>query len=122
MHHDNLEITVNLEELISHLKINKENHINDFKKAKKIYLNRIGDFLTESNKLLMDETLPKNNYKHNLHQPIDMSKEYDKFIGMLEMAQEKELKISSYQYDCFVNDEWDWISQSKTINAMYLND
>lgn len=115
----NMEITVSVQELINHLKANKENHIKDFQEAREIYLTKVTEHLTTALESAKSGVFHKNNFNHNMHQPIDKSAEYDKYIGMLNMAQETDMKISTYQYDCFVNDEWEWVSQSKSISAIY---
>ena len=115
----NIKITVPKAELIKHLKANKEAHIQDFTEAKEEYLKRVKTHLQDALANANDGIFMKNNFNHNNHQPIDKSKEYDKYIGMLEMAKEDELTIDTEQYECFVNDEWHWIAQSKTISQMY---
>lgn len=114
-----MKVTIKVKDLIKHLNKNKEQHIKDFASAKKIYLKKVIEHLETSLVKAKEGKLIKGEYKHNMHQPVDKSAEYDKYIGMFEMATEEEMTISVEDYDNFVNDEWHWVSQSKTINAMY---
>lgn len=116
---NNMKVTIPVVKIIEHLKLNKEQHIKDFTSAKKIYLEKVIEHLETSMIKAKDGKLVKGEYKHNMHQPVDKSAEYDKYIGMFEMATETEMTITVGDYDNFVNDEWHWVSQSKTINAMY---
>lgn len=120
-HHqgNDMKVTIKVEELIKHLKKNKAQHQKDFTSAKRIYLEKVMEFFEKSMTDVKAGKLVKGEYKHNMHQPIEKSKEYDKYIGMFELAEETEMTISVEDYDNFVNDEWHWVSQSKTILAMY---
>ncbi len=53
--------------------------------------------------------------------PVDRLADYDKYIGMLRIAQNEMLEITTHQFDCFVNDTWDWAVSAKMINSSYIH-
>jgi hypothetical protein len=116
----NMKVTIQTTKLLEALKANKEQHVKDFAAAKESYFKQLKKIISTYNKDIKEGNLRKDSYKHKLHQPIDMSAEYDKYIGMLELAEETEHTISTEQYDEYINDSWGWVSTSKTVNSMYL--
>lgn len=119
---DKLQVTVKVQELIDHLERNKQQHIEDYDKACIAYFAALRSKLST---LGMDATaniFRPDAYVLGLDVPQDRTKKYDKYIKMLKMGIEQEptMTIDLYQYECFVEDEWDWISSAKRINSSYL--
>jgi hypothetical protein len=114
-----MEVTVKVSKLIEALKKNKKIHIKEYKEAKKQYLVKVNEFIHNCLEDLDSGKLRSDEYKHRLHQPINNEDQYDQYIDMLDNAEEKEMKISKMQHDCFVHDKWDWMSGAKSVNSMY---
>lgn len=120
MNVENLKVTVKVKELIDALTTNKALHITEFKIAKKLYFEKLLAALLEFKRAAENEENRSDNYNAMLVTPQYRVDEYNKYIGMLEMATEDTLIINTYQYDCFVNDTWEWAMSAKTANSTYL--
>ena len=55
----------------------------------------------------------------SMTKPEHHIKDYDRVIGMLELATETEIELNSGEYDQYVNDEWHWAGMTNSINTMY---
>jgi len=112
-------INVDKNELIKILKENKTKH-------EELYNEAILGYHAEVREKLED-ALRKASCGEKYITNLDMSvpqhniKDYDRIIGMLELATETEIELNSGEYDQYVNDEWHWAGMTNSINNMYAS-
>lgn len=120
MQHVNLNISIKVKPatLITALQKNKSKHLEDYQKAVVVYF----EDLEKRIKSLLEKAQEKDiKYQYYLSLPIPINNEklYDKYIGMFAMAINETIEISSVDYGCIVDDNWDWSVSASTINALY---
>lgn len=54
-----------------------------------------------------------------LIEPVDMTREYNQAIGMLQMTIDEHIEITAEQYKNFVMDDWSWSAQVTASNTAY---
>lgn len=59
---------------------------------------------------------------HGLTTPVDMTREYDQAIAMLEMSVDEEIKLTNLEFGCYVLDHWSWKSQFSSSNRAYIEE
>lgn len=52
--------------------------------------------------------------------PKNHAKEYRKVISMLEVTTQEELDLTVSEFNCYMNDDWDW-KESFTSNKTFYN-
>ncbi len=118
--HQNLSMHVNIKpkDLIKALEKNKEKHLAEYEKALKVYF---ADLCMKLQELLVqaEEKNSDINYGVNLITPINNEKLYDKYIGMFKMATDEVIEISTEDYGCIVDDNWDWAVSASRMNTFY---
>lgn len=55
-----------------------------------------------------------------LPKPLNQSNKYDKFIRQLHLSVDSVIALDEKDYDCYVEDQWDWAVTSKMLNSRYL--
>ena len=103
-------------------------HIDGFDEARKVYMEKRLELLTEAvdfARTYTEDGLKKSQEKINsiyqLVEPQDMRKEYDNLINLIIKAQDDELELDSHQANFIFNDEWDWAISAKVSNSFYSN-
>lgn len=114
-----LKIKVKITALIGHLERNKMAHVKGYKSALKIYFKKLSKELAKMATDADASKMRKDDYRLAFERPQNKSKDYDRYIKMLTMSVEPVVEISSTEYNCFVNDEWEWVFHAKTINTFY---
>ncbi len=113
----NLETTLKKSDLIDALKKNRDAHVVDYERARAVFLvdvkKKLKSLLKKAN------TGEVTTYNVGLSPPVLRKDKYDQIIGQLEMSQETELKIDTKDYNCIVNDDWDWVASAKMLNSTY---
>lgn len=51
--------------------------------------------------------------------PKTYSKEYKKIISMLEITTQKEIELTVSEFDCYMNDNWDWKDSFLSNKMLY---
>lgn len=51
--------------------------------------------------------------------PKTYSKEYKKIITMLEITTQKEIELTVSEFDCYMNDNWDWKDSFLSNKMLY---
>lgn len=115
----NIEVSVKISDLIECLRDNKKKHLAEYEVARTEYFAALKRKLRDLSKSLKNEEFRKDNYNVNLNPPVNASDMYEQYIKMLSMSQETEMKISTHEYQCFVEDNWSWAIAAKTSNAFY---
>lgn len=118
--HTNLDISVRVKtkDLIKALKANKELHLKDYKKALEVWFKDLKEIYIS----LLKEIETRNmnaKYEICLQSPINNEKLYEKYIGMFEMTTDDTIEISSEDYGCIVDDNWDWARTASVHNNAY---
>ena len=110
-------IKVKKEKLLEILKTNMERH-------KKIFLDALKGY-----RKIVIEILDKNITRAksggkiityiNLKEPVDQTQDYERVIGMLQMADDIIVELSEVDYTRYVLDNWDWSNNFYTVNSGY---
>ena len=117
----NLKVRIKKEDIIEHLMLNRENHIDQYEKAREGYLKKVMDKIAKFQEMVIDGQIPDNGFRIGLNAPELKSKEYDKAIAMFEMSVDATIELSTNDFDMIVNDNWDWIVSTKLLNSTYIN-
>ena len=119
-----LTITVKIHDLLILLRENRTAHEKEHKAAVREYRKRAIEALEDKLTCLKAENwevIRPDKYLHfSLPAPRSYAHVYTEVIDMLEMATEKEVTISSYQFRRWVKDDWDWSHDFKMSNAGYV--
>ncbi len=119
----NIKTTTDRHQLLNALKKNREIHQHEYKEAVKGYWEKVQELSAKIHNRAskMDGTFhPKVNELARLSIPVDNTKKYDNLIKQLEMSKDSTLELDSTQFNCIVNDEWDWAVSAKTLNSSYM--
>lgn len=113
------QVTVNKAELLKKVHENRSTHREIFLKAQEGYRKKFIEVLEQR---LYDA---KNGKQFEaviaLQEPMDMTKEYDRVISMLEMSVDDEVELDQKEYAAYVMDDWSWKRQFVTSNAAYTD-
>ena len=111
------EITVDKSNLLEVLKKNRTGHRAIFEEALEGYRKRVVSELQSR----LDAALSGVKWDAciELVQPEDHTIEYDRAIQMLEMDIDSTVKLSSTEFQNYVQDEWGWTDRFLTSNASY---
>ncbi len=111
--------TVNKAKLLEILKANREKHLTNYKAAVVAFkekaqqeLTRQLDNIKEGRKFDLTFALPR---------PVNYTKQYDKIIGIFELSNETERKITEQEYTQYVLDEWNWQATFYANSMSYLS-
>jgi hypothetical protein len=113
----NMRIKCKVAELVSTLKVNRENHTRLVKEAREGYVTRAQEELTRKLGLLKEGKIVALAFA--LKVPKDFTTVYDTTIGMLERHTEPEIEISADEYRHLVEDNWDWTRDFIGSNSAY---
>jgi hypothetical protein len=104
--------------LLETIKENRKNHHAAFEAALEAYRAKVIEVLEEQLEAARKgERIPRG---HQLTQPMNMTKEYDHVIAMLEMTLEQEVELSHQEFAHYVLDQWHWKSQFANTASSYL--
>lgn len=130
-----MSVTIKKDKLLSTLRANREQHRADFQKAMKNWRRDVSE---EARKVViaanegtlkgMSGTHRHNNRGDTSHplnivifdEPHSHLEEYTTVIGMLEMCEDETIVLTSGQFRCYVEDEWDWKGAWVASNSKYL--
>jgi len=112
-------IDINKDELLAIVKKNKTKHQELYDMAVEGYKEEVKEKLEEA--LQLASSGEKYITDLNLSEPQSHIKEYDRVIGMLELSTSTEVTLDTNQYDQYVDDQWHWAGQTRSINTMYAN-
>ncbi len=116
---ESLEVTVETPKVLQALRKNREAHVTEYAEAKAAFLTQVTAKLREYANLADRGEMPDHGFRHDLQVPVDRVVEYDKYISMLELSMDEDMTLSTYQFDCFFNDTWEWAVSAKVINSSY---
>ena len=106
--------------VLNTLKTNKEQHRKDFEEAMTVWIEKakekVKDVLSQLNS---DKASDVNLSSVNLPKPVSFEKEYEKTIKMIELEVRPEIDISSYDFERFFLDNWDWKNNFLSNTMIY---
>lgn len=114
----NRTLKIKKADLIIRIMQNKENHIDNYKKAVKAYKKQA---LKQLNDLLLEAANDRLNIRLNLTSPIDNSERYDDLIEMFEWEQDKILELSQDEFRDYVQDDTNFTREAMLTNSMYMS-
>ena len=123
MIHANLSMKINAKpaDLVAALEHNKAAHREEYEKALGTWFEKLGntlaELLTAAEAREVDRDYADPIWR--LTKPVDNTELYDKYIGMFTMATDETIEISSEDYGCVVDDNWDWAVSAKATNSSY---
>jgi hypothetical protein len=115
------KVTVNKNELLAKLKVNRENHLKIYNEAvtgfRKAVIEELDKALgaAKTGKLFVRLV----DLQVNLNAPVDQTADYDRVIGMLEMSTNTEIELHEEEFNCYVLDKWRWRHSFLASNAGY---
>ena len=127
------------QELLEVLTKNAEKHEKDFRIAIEIWHTDVMNDLSEHRRKLKkfhrkfrdlsweEMADPKSDKMHMGHalpfrpKPVNATKEYERAIRMLEMTTRENVELTADEFRNYVEDDWEWSREAKTINSMYLS-
>lgn len=115
---DSMTVKVNVEQLRKILKRNRRHHEENFEAAWKVYEKAVVEAMEANLKAAKEGKSWR--LSINLLTPEDHTSDYGRVIGMLGMATEKIIKLTSHDYERFVLDHWEWEMTFETNTMAYL--
>ena len=110
-------VKVPRDELLSVLEKNLEQHIIDYNESMKGFREECLAALEKRIKLIEEEkTL---DMKFNMSKPQSNEDDYKRVISMLKMSVDEVIELSSYEYDQYVLDNWQWKDSFLRSNQLY---
>lgn len=111
-----LHIQVDRLKLIETLKTNKETHVNTYKDSLKGYKVELVKH-AESN---LERAKAGKHPEHFPHRrPSNYEPQYTRAIKMLEMSEEKTVRLTAVDFARFVEDDWDWKEEFVATSTLY---
>lgn len=103
--------------MLEKLRANRESHREIFLEAQEGYRTAA---VAELDSMIADARNGKEIKRQlTLVAPMDQTKDYDRAIAMLEMSVDETIKLSEYDFSCYVLDEWRWKGQWSASNSLY---
>ena len=106
------------DELLTKLKSNRDDHRAGFLKALDAYRREAIEVLEEAiedakaGKRIITST--------HLIEPVDMTREYDQVIAMLQMSVDDIVELTHQEFQNYVMDNWSWSEHVSASNTAYL--
>lgn len=111
-------VKVKVSELLGKIKKNREAHRAVFLEACEGYREKS---IAELEKMLAEAKDGKRIRRYvELVEPMDMTKEYDQVIAMLEMSNDDVVELTHTEFQNYVQDDWSWKEQFTANNTRYL--
>lgn len=113
-------VNVAKETILDTLKANRETHVLNYEKAMEGYKAEVHDAIQAATHDFNEGNLDIAHHFTALDKPVTYQKQYDDVIGMLEMATDTEIELSTEEYRQFVLDEWQWKHHFLSNTQKYL--
>jgi hypothetical protein len=108
---------VNKNDLLKILKDNRDKHKAIFDEALVGYKEQATKLLKEHLKRVQNGS--KTRVYVSVPYPVNMTKEYNRIIGMLEMSLANEVELTEQDYQQYVMDDWTWKQSFLASNSAY---
>lgn len=104
-------------DILTRIKANRDEHRQIFLEAQEGYRKEVIKIFEER----LAAAREKKRITHTivLQEPMDMTKEYDRAIEMLELTTTDEIELGPEEFANFVQDDWHWQDQFLASNAVY---
>lgn len=112
-----LTMNFKVEEILTSLKKNREEHAKIVGEAVKGYREKLRAELTSKLSELDSGKLPGTH--SNLSKPQSYLTEYDSAIEMLSMTTDETLELDQSAFQCYVQNKWSWMSGFLSSNSAY---
>lgn len=125
---DDLEFEFKREDILARLRINLETHREEYDTALQGYwleveeqAKNIASKARALAKEAVSDKKPENFHGWSItaRRPEDHSKDYERVIDMLELAQETTIKLNEHTFATYVRDEWEWKQDFLATSAFY---
>jgi len=106
----NMKLTFNVKDLIPILEANRAKHAAIFEEARAAYIKECEEtFRTRADEIKSGEiTDLEEMTEFDLPVPVEYLNTYDTVIQMLKLTTELSIELSSFQFNAWVRDQWDW--------------
>jgi len=107
-----------VKKLATLIKKNRDEHRQMFLKAQEGYKE---DFLKEL-EMMLEEARKGKRFRRSvsLVEPMDMTREYDRILKMLELTTEETIELNPTEFGQYVMDDWGWKAQVTATNTQYI--
>ena len=119
-----MEVIVDKVDLLQRLKENRQKHEENFKLAYEGYTQTLMEELEQK---LAEVQAGRKNHRVNGQRLLILNippechlDDYDEVIDMLEMADDKQIKLSQQQFRQYARDDWGWKQQWTASTAEYV--
>jgi uncharacterized short protein YbdD (DUF466 family) len=111
------KVTIEKANLLKEIKANRKSHEEEYQQAHIGYRAKSIDKLI----LMLADAKAGRPFKTTTEfiEPVSHLKDYDRVIKMLEMSTADSIVITENQFSQYVQDEWAWSSQFKTVSTSY---
>jgi predicted butyrate kinase (DUF1464 family) len=116
-HFGDFTVTLTKDQILSHLRKNRTEHVKVYKEAKEGYLRMAADAVACIAEEIAGGKLRK--ITSDLKLPVCYEEQYVQLIQMFELAKEEEFELEMAQYRCIVDDAWGWTDSFNVTNAVY---
>ena len=113
-------VLIEVNELLSIVKKNRELHIAEFEEAKTDYIVMCRKKLKEQTKVydkMTSDALRQLSLSIGI--PQSHEKEYNSVIRQLELTVDKNVSLTQIEFSNYVEDDWAWKAAFTTSNALY---
>lgn len=110
-------IRMNKTSLLKKVKANREDHKKDYEEAVIGHRKAVIELLELNLKTAKNGGLLVTHI--SLPIPITKVNEYDRAIAMFENSVDTIIELSTYEFDCYMLDNWDWKAQTMFTNSTY---
>ena len=114
------EVKINKGKLLEVVQKNRDNHRAVFERAIVVYKAKVIEELEAS--LVRAREGERVERFHSLTRPVDMTREYDQVIAMLEMSVDEEITLTNVEFAHYVLDRWSWKGQFASSNRAYVEE
>jgi len=124
------KMKVKVVDLIEKVKANRKKHEETYKKAVKVYMDKIAEALDDRKEEMEQFESDKASYEElaaigggfGFTPPRSYLDSYDDILAVLEMTLEEELELDSQQLANIIRDKWDWEREFNASTVMYANE
>jgi len=110
-------VTISKDELLKKIIVNRDSHRAQFLAALEAYRLEAIEVLEEA---VEDAKAGRRIMKATeLIEPMDMTKEYNKVIMMLEMSIDEDIELTNTEFQNYVMDDWSWSGAATLSNSAY---
>ncbi|MDR6218199.1 hypothetical protein [Deinococcus soli (ex Cha et al. 2016)] len=118
-----LSITMQRDELLTILEVNREKHVSDYQQLSRAYQQAALRTLHEHLARISGDVTAGRHSTHvqvHLAPPTSFADQYDRAIGMIKHHLHSTIVLDERQYDRYVQDNWGWKQEFAALTTSYL--